>query len=203
MFGRHRFHQCAENLDAHILRQQRPEQFFRRLLVNVVHLRGAKLRGSFRGRAVCAAHANPSADRGLFGLFLFLFRHFLGEPDGRRTNLLNRKNLLHDQTLRNHRLEFVEHYVDGIDFFAGVATDHVFRQRSRLCKCHFAEHAHMLARYLRRPYAFDSVHIGLDLDRLLKLRQAARLHLRGGITPPQKVASLAANRLNVNVLSRL
>ncbi len=65
-----------------------------------------------------SAQAHSGADRRFLGLFLFFLRHLLGHADGRRADLFDGKNLLHNQALRNHRFEFVEHQIDRIDFFA-------------------------------------------------------------------------------------
>ena len=59
----------------------------------------------------------------------------------------------------------------------------------------------MLAGDLNRSGALGRFRLGLE--RFRKFRQALRLHRRGGIAPAQEVAPLAADRLNVDVLSCL
>ena len=91
----------------------------------------------------------PALDRGFFGFLLLFFRHLLDQAHGLLADLLDGKNLLHDQALRDHRLEFVEDDVDGVDLFAAVARDHALGQRGSLREFHFAENADMFAGDLR------------------------------------------------------
>src|SRR3569832_683903 len=45
-----------------------------------------------------------------------VMRELIRLPDVVFTDLFDRKNLIHDQALRNHRFKFVEDHVHGIDF---------------------------------------------------------------------------------------
>src|SRR5579872_429612 len=101
MFGGYRLQQRPENLDAYVLRQQRTEQFFRRLLVNVIDLRGAELSPGFL-RAVSPAHAYARTHRGFLGFFLLFFRRLFSQSNRLFTDLLDRQDLFNDKPLCDH-----------------------------------------------------------------------------------------------------
>ena len=79
VFGSHRLQQRTENLYADVLWQQRAEQFFRRLLVNVIHLRRAELRllplSSLGG---VAGRTPAPVPRGFYGLLLLFLGRLFG-----------------------------------------------------------------------------------------------------------------------------
>ncbi len=150
------------------------EQFVRRLLVNVVHLRCGELRRGFIGARVrCDACPRPQLIAASLARFFSSSVISSDMANGRLANLLNGKNLLDYQTLRDHRFEFVEHHVDRIYFFPRVALDHVLCQALRLRKFHFAEHADMLARNLNLARAVSrspQVAIRVDSSASARLR---------------------------------
>ena len=62
--------------------------------------------------------------------------------------LFDGKNLLHNQPLRDHRLEFVEDHVDCVDLLALITLNHTLSQVPRLPKFQLAEDSNMLSRNL-------------------------------------------------------
>src|SRR5580658_6602661 len=119
----------------------------------------------------------------------------------RRTAGLDGEHLFHDEPLRDHRLEFIEHHIDRVNLFALVALDHVPSKSRSLCEFHLSENAHVFAGDLCGSSALGFFWFGLK--RLRKLREAPRLHLRCRIAPAKKVSSLAADGFDVDILARL
>ena len=121
--------------------------------------------------------------------------------DRRFADLLDGKDLLHDEALRNHRFEFVEHNVDRVNFLAGVAGDHVFGQRRGLRKSDLVQNADMLSRYLNRCHPFGGRSFGINL--FCQFSQVGGLDFGGGKTAAEEIPAFAADRLDVNILAWL
>ena len=56
----------------------------------------------------------------------------------------------------------------------------------------------MLARDLKLPDAFPQFR--LDINRVRQIGQTLRLQLGRGIAPPQEIAALASDRLDIDIL---
>jgi hypothetical protein len=108
----------------------------------------------------------PAVIAASFRFLFFFLRHLLDQAHGLLADLLDGKNLLHDEALRDHRFEFVEHDVDGVDLFAAVSGNDAFGQRRSLREFHFAEDAHVLTGDLNRACALGLFRFGFDFNRL-------------------------------------
>jgi len=98
------------------LGQNSAEQFGRRLLVDVIDLRGPELGG-------CLVDGSgvgwPDADARRLGCFqsllALLFRSFLRHVDIDFADFLDGQHTLGHQALRDYRLEFVEQNIDAVN----------------------------------------------------------------------------------------
>src|SRR5262249_4213116 len=109
------------------------------------------------------------------------------------------KNLLNNQSLRDHRLKLVERNVDGINLFTLVALDHRLSQFACLAKLHFPENTYMFPCDLNGTSTLSRGM--LDFERFLAFSKTARLHGCGRIAATQEIAAFAADCLDVNVLA--
>ena len=129
MLGSNRFQQTMKNQNAHVFRQQRFEQFARRLLVYVIHLCGRELRcGGVEFPGIGWPQTHSGALRGLYRALFILQCHFLRLRHFCHPDLFYREDSFHHQALRNYRLEFVIYEIDRVNFVFGIPVDHA------LCK---------------------------------------------------------------------
>ena len=111
----------------------------------------------------------------------------------RLPNLQNRKQPLHHQTLRDHRLEFVVNDVGRVDLLVHVARDDVLRKFEHAARFELQQHPGMIARDL-------DLALALIADLALAAVLVGLLCVGGGrISPPQQIAPLAADRLNIDL----
>src|SRR5208283_4186616 len=146
VLGRDRFEQCMVNLEADVLGQNLTEKLVRWLLVYVVHLRGAKLLCRFVDRMRVDGADTYTSGLGCFqhALALFFFR-FLGQANVDRADFFDGEQVLDDQALRDHRLEFVVEDVDTVNLVIGVAFDDALGKIRGEVMVDFAENTDVLA----------------------------------------------------------
>src|SRR5580700_3657785 len=183
MLRSNRLQKCLIDLAGDITRQQIVQQFLRWLLIDVIHGRGAELHGftfQFGGLRTLQAHAGPA--RCLAHALALFFRQLLGLRNFAAADLLHGKDALDNHALRDYRLEFVEDQVNAIDLLMAVTLDDAVRQLFHGIVFDFAQQVEMFADNLDASSAFGCIR--------LDDREATA----------QKIAALAADGLNVDVL---
>src|SRR5208283_3016060 len=149
------------DLAGDIARQQIVQQFLRRLLVNVIHWRGAELHGftfQFGGFRTLQAHAGSA--RCLAHALALFFRQLLSLRNFAAPDLLHGKDTFDNDPLRNHRLEFIEYQVNAIDLLMTVTFDDAVGQLFHGVVLDFGQQVEVLADNLHPPGALGG--IGLD-----------------------------------------
>src|ERR1019366_9227075 len=116
MFGGYGLEQRIKNLDADVLRQNSLEKLLWRLLVDVIDRRRRDPgSGLVDGAGIDWTHTDSRRLRRFDSLFAFLWRTFFRHEDVDFADLLDRRQALGDEALRDARLEFVEENVDAVN----------------------------------------------------------------------------------------
>src|SRR5215471_649717 len=190
MLGCDGFSQRAINLYAQVLGEEVAEQFFWRLLIDVVDLSRAEFR-TLSFRAFGGAQASSGVHCRFLRSLLLFFRHLFGKAYRLFADLADGKNLLDNQPLRDHRFEFVEDDIDRIDLFAAISPDHALGPCGGLRELKLVQDTNVLADNLDFPGAFRIFR--REIDRFRIFNETRRLQLCRRKSAPEEIAALTAN----------